>query len=140
MSAIYVAGRTTNIEQVQRVQRMCQELGHKITFDWTEQVKQVDHHIDPDAPMPEGFGRECAENDRTGTQTAQYLIAIMGHDLCGTLIEIGMALAFNTTVFLLGDPERESVFFELPEVVRVPDEAGLRTILEGLAEEAELFT
>lgn len=127
---IYVAGKTDDWERVRRVQEMVGRLGHSITFDWTAVVEEVG----PDANVEEGadedFRQQCAESDLTGVREADLVIALVDHPgLCGTLIEIGIAIACDIDVLVVGEPERNSVFFALDKVQRVRDEFTLVDLL-----------
>lgn len=127
---VYVAGRTNNIPQVRRIQQLAREAGHRITYDWCVNVEEVggaenEKGVDP--------GRQAvfADADRVGVKQADLLIAVLGPQVCGTLIEIGIALGGATEVWLLGTLERESVFFQLPGVRRFSSEDDLRSALHA---------
>lgn len=112
---IYVAGKTDDWERVRTVQNMLKKLGHEITFDWTEIVEKVG----PDTGLTadDEFRRKCAESDRTGTDEADLLVMLCYPGLCGTLIEFGMAAARRIPIIVIGEPERNSVFFALDHVI-----------------------
>lgn len=135
---IYVAGKTDDWPRVRQVQEFCEKLGHRITFDWTKTVEALgpDSGLDPN---DEDFRRECAVEDRRGTQEADLLIMLTYTGLCGTLIECGMALGLGTPVLVIGNPERNSVFFALDEVTMTDEEClrdlgTLAAILETVRE------
>lgn len=115
---IYVAGRTDNIEQVRFVQKSCRVAGHGITHDWTEIVEEVGGAARDDIVTPEKQ-RGFAEKDLEGVRTCDLLIMVASPKLTGTLIETGAALAWGKPVWVLGEPERHSVFFHLPGVTKI---------------------
>jgi hypothetical protein len=124
---IYVAGKTNDWQRVRQTQEFCERLGHRITYDWTKTVERVGPDACTTGQVTEDFRRECAEEDRRGTREADLLIMLCYPGLCGTLIECGMALGLNTPVLVIGDPERNSVFFALPQVT-MTDEECLRDL------------
>jgi nucleoside 2-deoxyribosyltransferase len=107
---IYVAGKFENYQEVRRVQEFLKHAGHIITFDWTKEAEKTVLYRTHDAE------RSNAEQDMEGVLKADITIALMGGDLYGTLIEIGMALGDGQDVFLIGQPARDSVFWALDEV------------------------
>lgn len=116
---IYVAGKTDDWQRVRTVQEMLKRLGHEITFDWTEVVQKVG----PDAGLTADtdFRRECAEKGRVGTDEADLLVMLCYPGLCGTLIEFGMAAGRRIPIVVIGEPERNSVFFALDHVIMVDE-------------------
>jgi len=107
---IYVAGKFEEWQTVREVQQFLREMGHEITFDWTEEAaKRKGTYVFESDKLTN------AEADLTGVEEADALIAIAHDDLYGTLIEIGMALADDTPVYLVGN-FRDSVFWALPNV------------------------
>jgi nucleoside 2-deoxyribosyltransferase len=127
---IYVAGRTNNVAGVRLVQTMVRENGHTVTHDWTQIVEELGGGVgDAHVQASRDEKREYARADREGVSQADLVIAVCSPQLCGTLIEIGMALIKRKPVWLLGEPERETVFFELEEVVRLENERDLYTRL-----------
>lgn len=118
---IYVAGKTDDWERVRQVQQMCERLGHNITYDWTKTVEEVGP--DEGLTASEEFRCECAEYDRQGTRASDLLIMLCYPGLCGTLIECGMAIGLGIPVLVLGEPERNSVFFSLRDVTQADTDA-----------------
>lgn len=117
---IYVAGKTDDWPRVKTVQEMLKRLDHEITFDWTRIVSEVG----PDTGLTadEEFRRVCAENDRIGVDEADLLVMLCYPGLCGTLIEFGMAASRRIPILVIGEPERNSIFFALDHVTRVGDD------------------
>jgi nucleoside 2-deoxyribosyltransferase len=117
MAEIYVAGRTSMIEEVRIVQSQCVAAGHTITHDWTTVVEEVGGAAD-EKHVPAKKQQEYAGWDMEGVHDADLVIMVCGPNLCGTLIEFGMALAWGKPIWIVGTPERESVFFHRSNVLR----------------------
>lgn len=130
---VYVAGRTNMILAVRRVQRIVQSAGHEITYDWTVNV-EAEGGSAREKFIPRERQIGYANSDRWGVLTSDLTIVVAGPQLTGTLIECGLALAFcgEIQVILYGKPEREAVFFELPEVKRITTEDALISELDNL--------
>lgn len=104
------------------------QLGHTITFDWTKNVEEVGP--DPaivQSEKDEAFLKKCAQDDEYGVKRAQLLVAIGHPKVCGTLVEIGMALRQGIPVALIGEFP-SSVFWRLPQIKRFGDEEAFLKI------------
>lgn len=115
---VYVAGKTHQYEKVRRVQKAFTRFGHTITFDWTQtvEVNGPDSGHDFEELTPE-FKRECAENDLLGVTSCELLVALIDDPrIMGTMAEFGIAAGLYKEIWLIGKPERDSVFFYLPQV------------------------
>jgi nucleoside 2-deoxyribosyltransferase len=124
---IYVAGKTDDWERVRRVQESLVEVGHMITYDWTVNVEDdVDMGLEAD----ERTRREWADDDQLGVKRADTVIFMVESEgLSGTLIELGMALAYEKNVIVVGIPERNSVFFSHALITEVPHEDDILSVL-----------
>lgn len=120
---IYVAAKTHDVDRAQKVMTWVRECGHEVTFDWTVGVKKLGDANESE--LTHEVQQAIAINDRRGVAYAQLVIALAHPDVCGTLMEIGMALAFSTPVWLVGQFPRESVFFHMEQVTRVNDDNDL---------------
>lgn len=116
---VYVAGRTSEIERVQRIQRMFTDRGHTITFDWTGEDGEI--RTGWRGTTAETRGHVLAHRERSAVRAAD-LVVLCWRDgdgtragMVGALIEVGMGLADGTETWVL-NPSRDSVFFCLPEV------------------------
>jgi nucleoside 2-deoxyribosyltransferase len=115
---IYVAGRTNDIKRVREMQDLCRKAGHEITEDWTQNVNaQAIRAEDDGVTLPSEFKR-YAMNDVRGVRSADMIVVMCGPALLGTAIEIGIAIEREIPVVLVGETDRDSVFFYLPNVVR----------------------
>lgn len=134
---VYVAGGISDFEKVRDVQEALIEAGHVISYDWTSAAPDAFWRKETDDVPSEEYLREQAELDRQGAVNCEALVFVVNEKVLGAYIEIGMALAMGNTVYLLGKPERQSVFFRLPEV-RVREHVD--EILGDLAlQEEQLF-
>jgi hypothetical protein len=138
MIPCYVAGRTTELDKVREVQDVIKQLGGTISHDWTRAAPE-------DALRGGGAGaaynavphaqkQKFAEDDLLGVRNASLVVAVCGPGWVGTLIEIGFALAHNTPVWLIGAPERESVFYHLVEVTRLQDLVDFESMFKATME------
>lgn len=118
---IYVAGKTDDWERVRRIQEAVCSEGHCITHDWTAKIEEDGEDVGLKAD--ERSRAEWADDDKTGVRQAQLVIVCVDFEgLSGTLIELGMALAYEIPVIVVGEPERNSIFFSDPIITRVPHE------------------
>lgn len=121
---IYVAGRTTDVPNVQLMQKMCIEAGHTITHDWTSGEGVTPERLAAAGKgevydeIPDEEKQRFAEKDFVGAALADVVIAMGSPGWWGTLIEIGIALACGHEVWLVGLIERNSVFWYLENVRR----------------------
>jgi hypothetical protein len=125
---VYVAGRTADQERVRRVQGLCREAGHTITFDWTG----PDGDIRSDWRSEAERAAELSKRELEAVATADVLV-LCGPDPHGGLgcyIETGMAMAMGLSIVII-EPVRESVFWYLPGVVRCQEDT-LDTAIKGL--------
>jgi hypothetical protein len=138
--SVYVAGRTSDVERVRRVQQMFRDQGWKIAFDWTGAEGEI----------RKGWGNlPGEENDLSTTDagrmiahkecvacTSADLIVLLWKDgdgprtgMLGALIEVGMGIASDVDIWVVG-ATRDSVFFCLPSVTMLSDEYTLRALIE----------
>jgi hypothetical protein len=110
-----VAGRTRDLERVRECQQICRDCGGEITFDWTG----PDGEIQRDWSLKRERAREISTRERDAVYDCDVLVALHYDEFgLGQSIEIGMAMAFEKRVIVIG-PFRESVFWYLPKVVRI---------------------
>lgn len=112
---IYVASKTDNWQSVAFLQERLREGGHKITCDWTVNVKEVGG-----AAVSDQERQAFADADLQGVRECDVFILLCYTGMCGAYIEFGAALADGKTILVAGKPERDSVFFECDGVIRVP--------------------
>lgn len=126
---IYVAAKTHDFERARKVMDLCQELGHEITFDWTQNVEQFGPSHENEAALSDQILRRAAEDDVLGVKRSQLLIGLGHPRVCGTLIEIGMTIRQGTPIILVGEFP-PSVFWHLPQITKLDHERYLRGELE----------
>jgi nucleoside 2-deoxyribosyltransferase len=134
---VYVAGRTNDLARVKRAQEWCRQQDWQITYDWTENVNAQSVRAESGGTDPATL-RQYALNDRQGVRDADLVIVMTGPNLLGTAIEIGMAIERDTPVWLVGEPERDSVFFYLDTFTRIDEELLYHTIVTQRREQASL--
>lgn len=118
---IYVAAKTHDFEKARTLMSAIREAGHEITFDWTYQVEDVGPSHENESAQDPAFLAQCADRDMYGVRRAHRLVAIGHPRVCGTLVEVGMALRQGIPVDLIGEFP-PSVFWELEQITKYPDE------------------
>jgi len=115
---VYIASKGPDIDLCRGVQAMVLAAGHEITFDWTG----PDGEFRDDWSEHPERARALSTRERDAVRSANVLVLCTTEPTggLGCWIETGMALALNIPVIVLG-PARESVFWYLPQVERVPD-------------------
>lgn len=121
---LYVASSVRNFERVREIQQLLLEHGYTITYDWTRAA--------PDEVWRNGgaegdpvFLKEQARLDKEGVIFADIVVVLDHERNYGTLIEIGMAIAADIPVVIVGRPKRDSVFWHLDNISIVEDDAEL---------------
>lgn len=102
---IYVAGKWKEASYVQEVMDMLKLKGHEITCDWTG-------HVHPEK------SKEYAIEDLEGVKNCDIVFALMPDPTTfykGAWIEIGMGLALNKKIIVVGE-EVSSVFLGHPNI------------------------
>lgn len=119
MSRIYVAGKWEEKDRVRQVQEQLKAAGHTITYDWTRA------NGDNNAV---GSRQAFAMADRSGVFEADVFVGVFEKDLkyIGALTEMGMAVAMDIPIYILGNSIDSNIFLELPEVRR-----GIQELLAG---------
>lgn len=131
---VYVAGSRHEVETVRLMQKVCTELGHTLTYDWTRE-----ENVDAGKPREDWLehereGRVIAQAEQDAVADADgLLICGWGSDKAlGTFIEIGMALGMGVPVSICG-PVRNSIFWCLPGVIVSEDvKDGIRALEDML--------
>lgn len=115
---VYVAGKFEDYEHVRAVQDFLEKLGHTITFDWTKEAQQQEELGRSQEQRSHATRLGNARSDVQGVEEADALVALMRPDVYGTMVEIGIAIADETPVYLVAGPQgiRYSIFWELPLV------------------------
>jgi len=128
VAKVYVAGKFEDYHRVRHIQEIATEVGHQITFDWTQEAERV---VVYGAVRNDEEGAANAEADLRGVRECHVLLAVWHPRLYGTMMEIGMTLYQQKPVWLLGS-WRYSVFWHLPNVFQFPlDRQVIKTALEA---------
>ena len=105
---IFVAGSINNINAIKELMKSIKENGHNVVHDWTDQ-------------FDERRKQEFCLKDIEGLKNCDVLVACMEdcRTSCrGTLIEIGVALALDKKVVVIG--EIDSIYMSHPNVTMFP--------------------
>src|ERR1700742_3458060 len=102
MRRAYVASSTNNVDVVRDVQKMLEERGVEITFDWTKVVEEFGDQSDGPNPN-QVIRRESAYNDMRGVMECDAFILCEYPGMCGAYIEFGMAaMSEEIDIILMG--------------------------------------
>lgn len=113
---IYVAAKFEEGARVREVHQRLRNLGFEITHDWTQENAEG-----KTGEALETYLRECAIKDYVGVLDCD-LILVLNHDrLFGGCTELGLALAWGRTAYVVEPQIRTNIFFHLPV------EMGMRT-------------
>lgn len=141
---IYTASRFSAYERVRAFNDDARAAGHVISHDWTRTDEFGDdghplHKAEADLDPAAAAG--YAMDDLTHGAGKADVIVFLAEDageggFCGALIEFGYATALAIPIYVVA-PWRPSIFWHLPNVVLMPDEAAVRATL-GMAPLLEL--
>lgn len=113
----YVASKFENQEEVGEVIDYLTMNGHTNTYDWRGGVN---------------INRKQAELDMNGVKDADFVVGIFTQDYQykGAICEIGMALALNKKVFILGEWLDKMIFMELRNIKKLDKITSIISHLE----------
>jgi nucleoside 2-deoxyribosyltransferase len=114
---IYVAGRFTRYERCRALIDNITIAGHQITNDWTrgEWFDQFGHPLGSDSDLPTEAQTYLSQTAIEGVMTADLVVILANEQLCGALIEMGVALANDVPVWVI-TPWRWTIFWTHPLV------------------------
>lgn len=115
----YVASKFDNYKRVRVVCQRLRMLGHTITFDWTvgREFDNFGRCVVDVKSLPAMDQMFFAVEDMNGAKEADVLILLIEEDMCGALMEVGMALASGKLVFVVGEVKRWTIFYALRQCV-----------------------
>lgn len=113
---IYVAAGFKSYAKARAVIDHLKNLGFGISFDWTRTSAFGPDGHPTRADRTKEEDAEYAKNDVWGVEAADALVLMGDTNPYGGLMEAGMAMRNNRKEVLIICPERESVFFCLPNV------------------------
>lgn len=117
---MYVAGKWSERERIEKVLEELRDRGYTITVDWTT-------HVDPD------MFKEFVLEDIEGIKNSDILLACMWTKNIfykGAWIEVGIALGLDKRIIIIGE-EVKGIFLSHPNVTVVKD---LETAINKLDE------
>jgi len=113
---VYVIGKFERKFEVRQIIKDLEEAGHVITEDWTE-GEDATHLMGTERIA---CLRRSAEADKRGVQEAEAVIILHHDQLCGGLVEAGMAIGAGKLVLVISEAKptarRQPIFYWLPEV------------------------
>lgn len=106
MARFYVASKFENRERVGEIIDYLQHLGHQVTYDWRYSKIR---------------NEEQAKLDRNGVLTADFVVGVFEDKAIykGALCELGMAIALNKKIYILGEWLEDMIFLYLPNVQKI---------------------
>jgi nucleoside 2-deoxyribosyltransferase len=102
---IYVASAFENKHMVRQVYWLLGQWGHEVTYDWTRHEPTEDRLL----------RQKYALADIMGVQEADALLLLQPGN-SGTHVELGAALSYGLPVAIVGENERNSIFYDMPGV------------------------
>lgn len=123
---IYVAGKWKERMQVRKIMDMFEAMGYTITCDWTkhiapERIQKGEGCFNKDFDWAQDGHQTYAQEDLDGVRNCDVIVAYMPRSdifYKGAWIEVGIAIAFNKRVILIGN-DITTVFLGLPNVTVV---------------------
>ncbi len=109
---VYVAGKFEEGKQVKVLQELLRKLGHTITFDWSiDEYKQKE---------PESRDALLCKQ---GVIDADLYVGLFVNNNAykGALIEMGIALAEDMPVCIIGHAIDSCIFLKLPDITQFDD-------------------
>ena len=116
---LYFASASANWRLVRDWINGARSDGHEVTMDWTQMVEELGRG-NPEKTDPAVLCAAAAM-DREGVRACETFILLWDAEVCGALLETGMALEMEKPVWIVSnayvDQEvRYSIFWELPNV------------------------
>lgn len=119
MRRFYVATRFGEYREARRVIDKLRDLGHRVDVDWTRnhqfdewgdlKLESAGKHL----PLQEQ--QRFAYEECAGPMAADVIL-LWNKDMAGAYIEVGLALAKDRTVYVIGC-RRFTIFWSLPNVI-----------------------
>ena len=105
---LYVAGKYQLKNDIHARIRSLERLGHHITHDWTTLGAKDDLSY-------------CASKDFEAVKKAEIIVACMEKKLlyAGTWFELGVALALQKEVVIIGNSMSDHVFYHHPQIIHM---------------------
>lgn len=132
---LYIASRFGNYERVRAFVDAAKDAGHTITHDWTrtEEFGPDGHPTTGDgSQLPISEQARHAQADLDAAAEADAVVLLPVPDMGGAYVEVGYALGHGRRV-IVARQGRFLIFWGLPAVTLLPDEAAAREML-GMVE------
>ncbi len=110
---IFVAGKVGEENLVRKAMDLIKQGGHTITFDWT----RIPHLKPYDQNMEESKNAAILESQ--GLLEADALVLLAHEKGIGMYVELGMAIASQKPVYVVGTVNSPTMFLHHPVVKRV---------------------
>lgn len=110
---IYVASKFEEGPRVQKIYEILRKRGHTITHDWT--TEDASKYTGEDLAK---FKAECAFKDYQGVKDCDLILVLNHEKLYGGAAEMGMAIALDKKVVVVGESIRENIFFHLKNIIK----------------------
>lgn len=132
MTRVYVAAKFEEGPRVREVYEQLRAMGFEITHDWTNEAIP--------AGTPEEvakFFESAALADYNGVLEADAVL-VLNHDrLFGGATEMGLALAWGRTCYVVQPDIRDNIFYHLPASMGMRLFATLDEALAAIKEDSE---
>lgn len=111
---LFVTGKAGEEQKAREVMQLLRKAGHEITFDWTTipHLKPYDQNIHE--------SRQAALLEARGVLEADAIVLLAHERGVGMYVELGMAIAKNKPVYVIGDVAPTMFLFH-PIVIRFKD-------------------
>jgi len=134
VNKVYVAGSTSDVENVQTVQNWFRREGWDITFDWTGAEGQIRTDGSWDRHPIQGARIATTEIDAVALADLYVVLSPESRPGLGCWIEMGAALASGVQCWVV-KPARDSVFWQHPLVRRFGSFAELAEAIPAAGRE-----
>ena len=123
---IFVAGKVSEEDAAKKAMQVVKQAGHEITFDWTSIPHLRPYEVNEDA------SRRAAVLETKGIKESDAVILLAHEHGRGMYVELGMALASNKPVFVVGGDGSQTMFLFHPLVHRVKNISEVLPLISKL--------
>lgn len=108
----YIASRFGNKEEVRKIIEFLRERGHDVSMDWTvhESIKPFEKNMER--------AKRYAIEDIDGVRDCDVFILISDEAGTGMYIELGVAIALDKRIFVVGEHTERTIFYFHPKIQR----------------------
>ncbi len=114
---VFVAGKVGEDDVVKKAMETIKLAGHEITFDWTTipHLKPYDQHVEE--------SKRASILESRGLLEADAVVLLIHEKGLGMYVELGMAIATQKPVYVIGGEPSRTMFLHHP-VVRMAKDIG----------------